>query len=103
MKNLSFHIWAREYLGIAGSSDCGKITVVNLLLAFEKRIQGRSFYDGIDMENIRKEELCQKFGIVLQEDQLIPGSIYENITLMSQELSKNRLEQVIKEVGLWTK
>lgn len=77
--------------------------MVNLLLAFEKRIQGRSFYDGIDMENIRKEELCQKFGIVLQEDQLIPGSIYENITLMSQELSKNRLEQVIKEVGLWTK
>ncbi|MFV0413741.1 MAG: ATP-binding cassette domain-containing protein, partial [Oscillospiraceae bacterium] len=81
LNNLSFHIRAGEYIGVVGSSGSGKSTLLKLLLGFEKPGTGKVFYDGKDIDSMDKRELRKKFGVVLQDGQLISGSIFENITI----------------------
>lgn len=100
LKNLSLHIHPGEYIGIVGPSGCGKSTLLKLLLGFEKPQSGKIFYDGIDIDGIDKRELRKKFGVVLQDGKLISGSIYENIVITAPNTSIERVEQVIKDVGL---
>ena len=100
LTDLSFHIKEGEYIGIVGSSGCGKSTMLKLLLGFEKPQQGKIFYDGKDIDSMDKRELRKKFGVVLQDGNLISGSIYENITITSPNATMKRVEQVIADVGL---
>ena len=100
LNDLSFQIGEGEYIGIVGASGCGKSTLLKLLLGFEKPQQGKIFYDGKDIDSMDKRELRKKFGVVLQDGNLISGSIYENIIITSPSSSMKRVEQVIEEVGL---
>ena len=74
--------------------------MLKLLLGFEKPQQGKIFYDGKDIDSMDKRELRKKFGVVLQDGNLISGSIYENITITSPNATMKRVEQVIADVGL---
>jgi len=100
LKDLSLHIRAGEYIGIVGSSGCGKSTLLKLLLGFEKPQIGKIYYDNRDIDELDKRELRKKFGVVLQDGGLISGSIYENIIITSPRCKMNRVNEVIREVGL---
>jgi ATP-binding cassette subfamily C protein len=100
LNELSFHVKAGEYIGIVGSSGCGKSTLLKILLGFEKPQQGKVFYDGRDIDSMDKRELRKKFGVVLQDGNLISGSIYDNIVITAPNATMQRVEQVIKEIGL---
>ena len=100
LQDISFHIKQGESVGIAGASGCGKSTLLRLLLGFEQPIKGTIFYDGQNIKDWNLEALRQNFGVVLQDDKLIPGSIYKNITMAAAETAEEAVEQVLKEVGL---
>ena len=100
LNELSFHVKAGEYIGIVGSSGCGKSTLMKLLLGFEKPQKGKIFYDGKDIDSMDKRELRKKFGVVLQDGDLISGSIYDNIIITAPNTTMKRVEQVVEEVGL---
>jgi ATP-binding cassette subfamily C protein len=100
LKDLSFRIKAGEYVGIVGSSGSGKSTLLKLLLGFEKPTMGKIYYDGQDIDSLDKRELRKRFGVVLQDGQLISGSIHENITITAPQAKMDRVKAVIKEVGL---
>lgn len=100
LKNISFHIYPGEYVGIVGSSGSGKSTLIKLLLGFEKAQNGKIYYDGKDIDSLDKRELRKKFGVVLQDGKLIAGSIYENITIMMPGASVSQVEQVLRDVEL---
>lgn len=100
LKNVSLHVAPGEYVGIVGSSGCGKSTLLKLLLGFEKPTLGKIFYDKRDIDKMDKRELRKQFGVVLQNDKLMAGSIYENITITAQNIKMERVEEVLREVGL---
>jgi NHLM bacteriocin system ABC transporter ATP-binding protein len=100
LKGVSFHIKPGEYVGIVGPSGSGKSTLLKLLLGFEEPQNGRIYYDGRDLEGLDKRELRKKFGVVLQDGQLIAGSIYENITIMAPGTPASKVEQVLRDVDL---
>ena len=100
LKGVSFHIKPGEYVGIVGPSGSGKSTLLKLLLGFEEPQNGRIYYDGRDLEGLDKRELRKKFGVVLQDGQLIAGSIYENITIMAPGTPAPKVEQVLRDVDL---
>lgn len=100
LKDVSFHLRSGEYAAIVGSSGSGKSTLLKLLLGFEKPTLGKIYYDSQDLDSIDKRELRRKLGVVLQNDSLIAGTIYDNIRISSPDTTKERVEQVIKEVGL---
>ena len=100
LDGLSLHIQPGEYIGIVGSSGCGKSTLLKLLLGFERPQRGMIYYDRSDINELDKRELRKKFGVVLQDGGLITGSIFENITITSPDTDMERVEDVVREVGL---
>lgn len=100
LTDLSFKIHKGEYIGIVGSSGSGKSTLLKLLLGFEKPTKGKIYYDDKDIDSLDKRELRKKFGVVLQDGQMISGTIYENIMITSSTVSEKKVKQIIKMVGL---
>lgn len=100
LHQISLHVKPGEYVGIVGASGCGKSTLLKLLLGFEQPQIGKIYYDGQDMDGLDKRELRRRFGVVLQDGGLIPGSILENITITAPDTSPERVMEVLEEVGL---
>lgn len=100
LNNLSLSVKAGEYLAVVGSSGCGKSTLLKLLLGFEEPLQGKIYYDNMDLEHVNKRELRKKMGVVLQNDSTISGSIIDNIRLTCPDARYERVMEVVREVGL---
>ncbi len=100
LRDINLHINPGEYVGIVGASGCGKSTLLKVLLGFEKPGTGKVYYDSMDIDDLDKQELRKKFGVVLQQGGLISGSIFENITITSPGMSVPMVESIIKAVGL---
>ena len=79
LKDVSFKIHAGEMIGIVGRSGSGKTTVVNLICRFYEPQDGVIKIDGINLKDIRQEDLRRAVGLVLQEPYLFRGTIAENI------------------------
>ena len=79
--DLSLHIKAGEYVGIAGVSGCGKSTLLRLLLGFEAPLRGNISYDSYDLAKVDKGELRRRIGSCLQNGRLFTGDIFHNITI----------------------
>lgn len=100
LNGINLHVKSGEYIGIVGASGCGKSTLLKLLMGFEKPQMGRIYYDGQDIDELNKRELRKKFGVVLQDGGLIGGDIYDNITITAPNCSADRVQEVIRQVGL---
>ena len=68
-----------EMIGLVGKSGVGKTTTVNLIARFYDTDRGAIEIDGVDIRDIRLEDLRSQIGIVLQEPFLFSGTIAENI------------------------
>ena len=87
LKDVSFSISPGERVGIVGATGAGKTTLINLLLRFYDVSRGRITIDGIDIRQISLRELRRRFGLVLQEIYLFSGTIRDNITLGTPEIT----------------
>ncbi|MGZ9221084.1 MAG: ABC transporter ATP-binding protein [Anaerolineales bacterium] len=76
---LSLYAKPGQKIALVGSTGAGKTTITNLLNRFYDVEKGSITYDGIDIKRIRKEDLRQSFGMVLQDTHLFSGTILDNI------------------------
>lgn len=79
MQDVSFRIEPGSKVAIVGPTGAGKTTLVNLLLRFYDVDSGRILVGGIDIRRMKRKELREIFGMVLQDTWLFSGSIMENI------------------------
>ena len=68
-----------EFIAIVGPSGSGKSTLMRLLLGFEVPYAGQVLYDGRDLAGFDLTSVRRQLGIVLQQDRMISGTIFENI------------------------
>lgn len=66
-------------IAFVGSTGAGKTTITNLINRFYDIQKGSITYDGIDISQIRKEDLRKSLGVVLQDVNLFTGTVMENI------------------------
>ncbi|HZW44095.1 MAG TPA: ABC transporter ATP-binding protein [Dermatophilaceae bacterium] len=76
-----------QTIAIVGPTGAGKTTLANLLLRFYDVDAGRITLDGVDVRDIRREDLRAQFGMVLQDTWLFGGSILENIAYGAEDAS----------------
>ena len=68
-----------ETVAIVGPTGAGKTTLVNLLMRFYEIDSGRITIDGVDIRDMRRDDLRKIFGMVLQDAWLFNGTIRDNI------------------------
>lgn len=68
-----------EMIGLVGRSGAGKSTLIHLICRFYDVTRGRLKIDGIDIRDIRLEDLRSQIGLVAQQSFLFDGSIASNI------------------------
>jgi ATP-binding cassette subfamily B multidrug efflux pump len=79
IEGLNLHIRPGEKIGLVGRSGAGKSTIVNLLLRFYDRQDGRILIDGHDIAEITQDSLRANIGVVTQDTSLLHRSVRENI------------------------
>ena len=79
LKNLSLYAKPGQKIAFVGSTGAGKTTVTNLLSRFYEIQSGEITVDGVDIKNIKREQLRSNIAMVLQDTHLFTGTVMENI------------------------
>ena len=79
LNDLSLQIHSGEFVALVGGSGSGKSTVMRLLLGFETPESGAIYYDRQDLAMVDVTAVRRQMGVVLQNSQIMSGSIFENI------------------------
>lgn len=104
IKGLNLTINDGEILGIMGATGSGKSTLMQLLIALLKPEQGRVFYKGRNLAQLKRKELAalrQEVGMVFQypEQQIFADQVYDEIAFgpRQMKLSSGEIEQRVRE------
>ena len=79
LKEVSLYAKPGQKIAFVGSTGAGKTTITNLINRFYDVQEGAITYDGIDVKDIRKDDLRHSLGMVLQDIHLFTGTVMENI------------------------
>lgn len=79
LQGMSLYAKPGQKIAFVGSTGAGKTTITNLINRFYDIQSGQITYDGIDVREIKKDDLRRSLGIVLQDTHLFTGTVMENI------------------------
>ncbi|MAD90534.1 MAG: ABC transporter ATP-binding protein [Pseudoalteromonas sp.] len=91
LDNLSLQIKAGESVAITGPSGCGKSTLLKLLLGLNKAKSGEVLIDGVPLEQIGARQYRQQIAAVMQDDELLSGSVADNIAFFDSPVDMERV------------
>jgi len=80
-----------QTVAIVGPTGAGKTTLVNLVMRFYDVDAGRITLDGVDIAQLRRGDLREQIGMVLQDTWLFAGSIRDNIAYGRPEASEEEI------------
>lgn len=100
LDDINIDIEPGEYIGIVGATGCGKSTLMRIMLGFEKPDQGTVYYDDQDISALSLRGLRQKIGTVLQNGQLIQGSVFNNLMISRPELTEEEAWEALEMAAL---
>jgi len=92
-ENVSFKIAAGEYVAITGPSGGGKTTLLKIMLGLMQPTHGEVLVDGVPLAKLGNEAYREAIGAVMQDDNLLSGTIADNICFFDES---NDLEQMAR-------
>ncbi len=96
LNNVSLTIKPNQTVAFAGPSGSGKTTAANIISRFFDPQKGRALIGGVDIKEIKKEELMNRISFVFQNSRLIRGSIFENVRMSKPNASRHEVLQALK-------
>ncbi len=96
LKDISFKITDREFIGIVGSTGSGKSTLFNLFAAFYLPTKGKINVNGVSIEDLSKKSLREKISWVGQPVTLFDDSVFSNVAIAKTNASKNDVLEALK-------
>lgn len=82
-----------QKIALVGATGSGKTTVVNLLMRFYPADSGEILIDGVNIRDIRRDELRRNTAIVLQDTFLFSDTIGGNIKYADRDASDERMKK----------
>ena len=79
LHNISLYAKPGQKIAFVGSTGAGKTTITNLINRFYDVQEGEITYDGLNVKEIKKDDLRRSLGMVLQDTHLFTGTVEENI------------------------
>ncbi len=100
LKGISFVAHPGETIALVGPTGSGKTSITSLLTRLYDFQSGQIKIDDIAIQSYELESLRGQVGVVLQDVFLFSGSIFDNITLRNTSISRNRVEEAARMIGL---
>ena len=97
INGLSAHIKPGQRVAIVGPTGAGKTTLVNLLMRFYEINSGAIKIDGVDIRQMKRSDVRQMFGMVLQDTWLFNGTIRQNLLYGNPTASEEEMVATAKE------
>ena len=100
INDFSAHVRAGQKVAIVGPTGAGKTTIVNLLMRFYELNAGEILVDGTPIDQVRRENVHDQFGMVLQDTWMFEGTIKENVVYCKENVTDEQVIAACKAVGL---
>nr|WP_317324898.1 ABC transporter ATP-binding protein [uncultured Flavonifractor sp.] len=96
MKGVDLTVEPGQKVAIVGPTGAGKTTLINLLMRFYELDGGSISVDGVNIRDMSRTELRDRFGMVLQDTWLFEGTIGENIGYAEDHMAKEKVVAAAK-------
>lgn len=100
LHHLNLKIKAGETVAFVGASGAGKTTLINMVIGFLRADSGEILIDGKPMSSFNIQSYRRNISVVPQTPILFTGTIRENITYGSEDISEEFLSEVIEAANL---
>ena len=98
--DFSADIKAGQRVAIVGHTGAGKTTIVNLLMRFYETDAGEIRIDKVPVKEMKRENIRQLFGMVLQDTWIFEGTLRENIAYCKEGVTDELLDEACSMAGL---
>ena len=95
LDGIDFHLDRGERIGILGGTGSGKSTLIGLLMRFLDPSEGEVLYGGVNLKELKLDQLRAQVGLVLQSKELFKGTIRDNICL-GREYSEQQIKEALR-------
>lgn len=102
-RHLNLTIHKGERLAVVGLNGAGKTTLVKLMMGLFDVTEGQIRINGVPIQKYNKKALYSMFAAVFQEVGLMAFTVRENVAGRLEGIDDRRVEQVLRQVGLWEK
>ena len=99
LHDLSLSVKPGEFIGLVGKSGVGKSTLINLIMRMYDVDEGAIRIDGVDIRDIPQETLRSQMGVVLQNNFLFTGSVWQNLTYAKPNATREEVIAAAKSAG----
>ena len=96
LSSINFTAEPGQTTAFIGSTGSGKSTLINLIPRFYDVSAGQILLDGVDIRQLKLEELCDQIGYVPQKGVLFSGTIASNIKYGNAKASQKLVEKSAK-------
>ena len=96
LSNINFTAEPGQTTAFIGSTGSGKSTLINLIPRFYDVSAGQILLDGVDIRNLKLEDLYDQIGYVPQKGVLFSGTIASNIKYGNAKASQELVEKSAK-------
>ena len=96
MHGINLTVKPGQKVAVVGPTGAGKTTLINLLMRFYEVNGGSIQVDGVKIMDMSREELRDRFGMVLQDTWLFEGTVGENIGYAEENMSKEKIVEAAR-------
>lgn len=96
LHNISLNIKPGQTVAFVGPSGSGKTTLANLISRFFDAQKGKVLIGGVDIKELKKEDLMNMVSYVFQDSRLVKTSILENVKMAKPGASRQEVIQALK-------
>ena len=100
LNDVNLSINQGERILLTGESGSGKTTLLKLIAGINFPSQGSLYVNDSSIKGVLPNRYRSQVGQVLPEQQTFEGTILENITFNNPDISRKRLSEVLKKLGL---
>jgi ATP-binding cassette, subfamily B, bacterial CvaB/MchF/RaxB len=100
LENINLIIEPKQFVSIMGPSGGGKTTLMKIMLGLLEPTSGEVLIDGVPLSTLGVRAYREQVGAIMQEDQLLSGSIADNICFFDHDFDREWMIECAQIAGI---